>query len=436
MRNIIFILILLYPCFVQGQQHSSPNIYLECYSINVQTTCDQCYGNGKYGESGSPKIPCKKCENVTEETLAKYPCNRCGNTREIKNPDYIPPTQCEKCNKRGLLITKGPKFQIANVELTHRLNWNDANYVCNSYGNGWRLPTIFELAGIYEFLFRERKGGFKDESQYWSSTIHEEALEPYFFRFDRQNPSTSFDAESSIKFVRAVRSLPTKVKDKGGKESNDRTNEDNSVFECGKSMIFDFDDNEYKTILLNGACWMQSNLRTSKYNNGDKIQQNLSSNLWEVQSEGAYAVYKDDKSNEVLFGNLYNYYAVSDSRGLCPTGWHVPTFEEFTSLFNIQFDDRKSAGSFKSSENKIEAGGWFTINRGVTNTSGFSAKPGGYRVLSGEYYGINEEGRWWTSHISSNNLPRAAVLTHNSDSEEFVSLNPKCGLSVRCLKDN
>lgn len=436
MRNFLFLFTLLYPCFVNGQQSSTKDIILKCYSIIEQIPCDRCDGYGRYGESGSPKISCNQCENVTEATLAKYPCTFCGNTRKVKNPNYIPPTRCVKCNERGLLITKGPEFEVASVEYTNRLNWNDANYVCKSYGNGWRLPTIHELAGIHEFLFRKGKGEFKDNSEYWSSTPHEEGEGTYFFGFDRQKPYTGTDYESSIKFVRAVRSLPAKPKTEGGKVMNGQTNSGNSSFGCGKSKIFDYDGNEYNTIVLNGLCWMQSNLRTSKYNNGDKINHNLSNSTWETQSEGAYAVYKDDKVNEGLFGNLYNYYAVKDSRGLCPTGWHVPSIEEYTELFNIQFDYRKSASSFKSTDKKIELGGWLTVDQGATNASGFSAKPGGYRFLTGEYYGINQEGRWWTNHISVNGLQSAVVLSHNSDSEKFVGLNPKCGLSIRCLKDN
>jgi len=436
MRIFLFTLILLYPCLVKGQQLSTKDIILECNSIIERVTCDLCDGYGRYGESGSPKIPCQQCENVTEATLANYPCNRCGNTRKVKNPNYIPPTRCGKCKERGLLITKGPEFEVASHEYTKRLNWNDANYVCNSYGNGWRLPTIHELAGIHEFLFRKGKGDFKDNSEYWSSTPHEEGEGIYVFGFNHQNPYTNTDDESSIKFVRAVRSLPTKSKVEGGKVMNGQSRSGSSSFECGKFRIFDYDGNEYNTILLNGSCWMQSNLRTSKYNNGDQIDQNLSNSIWQTQTEGAYAVYKDDKTNEGLLGNLYNYYAVKDSRGLCPTGWHVPSPEEYTELFNIEFDNRKSASSFKSTDRKIELGGWLTMSQGATNASGFSAKPGGYRVLTGEYYGINEDGRWWTNHISSNGLQSAVVLSHNSDSEKFVDLNPNCGLSIRCLKDN
>jgi hypothetical protein len=89
----------------------------------------------------------------------------------------------------------------------------------------------------------------------------------------------------------------------------------------------------YSSVVLgNGQEWMSENLRTANYRNGDPIPTGLDNSTWGSTTAGAYAIYNNDNANEAIYGKLYNWYAVSDSRNVCPTGWHEPTDAEWTVL--------------------------------------------------------------------------------------------------------
>ena len=98
----------------------------------------------------------------------------------------------------------------------------------------------------------------------------------------------------------------------------------------------DYDGNSYETVIIGNQEWMSENLKVTHYNNGDAIQyvqqESSEPNVWENLSTGAYAIYNDDLSHQETYGNLYNWYTVDDSRGVCPEGWHVPSDNEFTVL--------------------------------------------------------------------------------------------------------
>jgi hypothetical protein len=100
--------------------------------------------------------------------------------------------------------------------------------------------------------------------------------------------------------------------------------------DCGT--VTDIDGNEYKTIKIGDQNWMAENLKTTHYNDGSDIPTGYSNSEWTQLQTGAYAVYDDDASNADIYGNLYNWYVVDDSRGLCMDGWHVPSDEEFKEL--------------------------------------------------------------------------------------------------------
>ncbi|NBU72637.1 MAG: hypothetical protein EBS53_14545, partial [Bacteroidetes bacterium] len=106
-------------------------------------------------------------------------------------------------------------------------------------------------------------------------------------------------------------------------------------FSCGTTSITDVDGNSYATVQIGTQCWTQSNLRVGKYRDGSSIPNITDNTLWSqtnTSSTGAWCNYNNDANNGTTYGKLYNWYAVNDSRGLCPTGWHVPTDAEWTTL--------------------------------------------------------------------------------------------------------
>ena len=193
-----------------SQAYKTANYGYECYAVTKREDCEKCETKGEYGQVSTPKIACSKCEGVSNATLAKVPCSSCLNTRKVKDPNYVPARKCEVCNGRGQVLTRGHKIQVADADVTELLSWYDAKYVCSSFGDGWRLPTIEELTGMYEFLHRKGKCNFKTDHLYWSSSEYKSGIfESLSFE---SGQAFSWDDYSYFKYemrrVRAVRALP------------------------------------------------------------------------------------------------------------------------------------------------------------------------------------------------------------------------------------
>jgi uncharacterized protein (TIGR02145 family) len=205
-------------------------------------------------------------------------------------------------------------------------------------------------------------------------------------------------------------------------------------FACGTSSVSDVDGNSYNTVRIGTQCWTQSNLKVSKYRNGDNIPTGLSNTDWQSTTAGAYAIYANDPVNDGLYGKLYNYYAVMDTRGLCPTGWHVPTDGEWTTLETFLGGSSVAGGALKSTVTQPTPGGWNLPNTGATNSSGFSAGPGGLRIGFGDFHNVGYDGCWWSSSLSG---PNAWFRNLKYDYGLVNRYNyPRTnGFSVRCLRD-
>ena len=194
--------------------------------------------------------------------------------------------------------------------------------------------------------------------------------------------------------------------------------------------------NVYKTIVIDTQEWMAENLNTSIYRNGEAIATNLNDAVWQGTSSGAWAYYNNDVSLACPYGKLYNWYAVGDTRNLCPVGWHVPTDGEWTVLTNYLGGEGGAGGNMKTT-GTIEAatGLWYDPNAEATNNSGFSGAPGGKRNFSGEYSYIGSSGVWWSSSQSYSDSAWGRTLLNNLG---FVSTDDHLkenGFSVRCVRD-
>ena len=179
----------------------------------------------------------------------------------------------------------------------------------------------------------------------------------------------------------------------------------------------------YSTVQIGDQCWFAENLRTTTYLNGDAIPQNLSNGDWSSTTSGAMAFYDNVPTNS----GLYNWYAVDDARGLCPSGWHVPTDAEWTIMTDHLGGESVAGGQMKSNY------GWL-FGGNDTNSSGFSGLPGGDRYSNGLFYDAGFHGFWWSSSPSGS----GAWLRYLSSSNENVNrLNnsPQAGFSVRCVRD-
>jgi uncharacterized protein (TIGR02145 family) len=200
--------------------------------------------------------------------------------------------------------------------------------------------------------------------------------------------------------------------------------------------VTDIDGNTYNSIIINGQEWMKENLKVSKYRNGAAIPTNLDNPTWQNTTSGAYAIYNNDAANNTTYGKLYNWYAVADPRGLCPAGWHVPTDAEWTTLENFLIGTAVAGGKMKST-GTIQAGTglWQDPNGGATNSSGFTALPGGSRNPNGNYNWVSFFGYWWSSSENSTGIAWYRLLGYDIGSSNRDYYNDRFGFSVRCLRD-
>ncbi|MDB0025495.1 fibrobacter succinogenes major paralogous domain-containing protein [Flavobacteriales bacterium] len=179
----------------------------------------------------------------------------------------------------------------------------------------------------------------------------------------------------------------------------------------------------YSTVQIGDQCWFAENLRTTTYLNGDAIPQNLSDTDWFSTTSGAMAFYGNVPTNS----GLYNWYAVDDARGLCPSGWHVPTDEEWTMLTDHLGGESVAGGQMKTNY------AWFNDVNG-TNSSGFSGLPGGFRSSNGIFVDAGYSGSWWSSSpVGSSAWYR--YLFFNYESVGRSDTNQRFGFSVRCVRD-
>ena len=205
----------------------------------------------------------------------------------------------------------------------------------------------------------------------------------------------------------------------------------------GTPTITDIDGNVYNTVQIGNQCWMKENLKTTTYRNGTAIPNVTDDNTWMNLTTGAYAWYDNDISWKDSYGALYNWYAVVDSKGLCPAGWHTPTDSEWIILTDYLGGESIAGGKMKSTRTESDAHPWWILpNTGATNESGFSGLPGGYRGSLGSFSTLGRHGNFWSSSEDSSIFAWYRYLFYNSSSVYRAPrrLKPD-GFSVRCLRD-
>lgn len=185
------------------------------------------------------------------------------------------------------------------------------------------------------------------------------------------------------------------------------------------------------TVTICSQVWMTKNLDVTAYRNGDIIPQVTDPVQWNNLTTGAWAYVNGDPATNGTYGKIYNWYAVNDPRGLAPVGWHVPSETEFTALANCLGGVYIAGGPLKTTG----ITDWMAPNTGATNSSGFSALPGGKRSSPGVYSGFGNNGLFWTSTQQSAGFAWAFSLSHSSIRASFISPGIKEGLTVRCIKD-
>ena len=207
-------------------------------------------------------------------------------------------------------------------------------------------------------------------------------------------------------------------------------------FVCGSS--YSYDGHDYATVLIGGQCWFAENLRSENYTDGSVIPADLDVAIWVGTAAGAVTVYDEGGSNEgtnlATYGRLYNWYAVDDARGLCPSGWHVPTDGEFMTLemeLGMSYTDANNTGSRRGTDEGTQMK---DVSFPGTNTSGFSGLPGGYRDYYGDFTSLGYQGYFWSASANGTDAWQRKL------SDGYIGVNRWSsnqweGRSVRCVRD-
>jgi uncharacterized protein (TIGR02145 family) len=199
--------------------------------------------------------------------------------------------------------------------------------------------------------------------------------------------------------------------------------------------VTDIDGNVYKTVRIGNQVWMAENLRVTHYRNGDPILTTTPDTLnYTAETEPKYQfIYNNDPKNLPIYGRLYTWYAVTDSRNVCPKGWHIPTIEEYKIL-----DD--TLGGKKVAIGKLKVAGtsyWLAPNTDATNESGFNGLPGGWRSAKGRYGALGKYGHWWCSNRQTDEYVFRMFLSFDEScyKNHLGASDPQNAWSVRCVKD-
>ena len=203
--------------------------------------------------------------------------------------------------------------------------------------------------------------------------------------------------------------------------------------------VTDIDGNVYEIVTIGNQVWMAENLKVTKYRDGDAIPNVTNDAEWSNLSTGAYCSYDNADSNITTYGLLYNWFTVNDNRNLAPAGWHIPTDEEWKQLemylgmSQTEVDNtghnRTRVGHMLKSTN-----GW-NYNENGTNSSGFTALPGGYRLLDGSFITIGNRAYFWSSTEAVGTYAWCRDLSVYHSTVGYIRANWLNGLSVRCIKD-
>jgi uncharacterized protein (TIGR02145 family) len=197
-------------------------------------------------------------------------------------------------------------------------------------------------------------------------------------------------------------------------------------FVISKAQVTDKRTKVYKTIKIANQVWLAENLNVSTYQNGDSIPQMQDAREWENASVGAWCYFENKTENGIKVGKLYNWLAVTDPRGIAPSGWHIPTDIEWKELIDSLGGEEKAGALMKS------ISGWKNQDYDIIKC-GFEAMQSGSRDSDGKF--ISGTANWWSANESNSFNAIFIFLNDFIDSASKSNYDKLTGFSIRCIKD-
>jgi uncharacterized protein (TIGR02145 family) len=197
----------------------------------------------------------------------------------------------------------------------------------------------------------------------------------------------------------------------------------------------DADGNVYATVVIGQVEWMATNLKTTRYNDGTPIANVTDAASWASTGLPAYSWYDNDIANKDLYGALYNWYALlyrNLQAKICPPGFGLFTHDGW-GVLSDGLGGLTAGGALK------EAGTshWDSPNTGATNSSGFTALPGGQRNLDGTFNSKGQTAWWWCA--DSDDFPLAVswfwALNDTTTTSSGSTSGWSHGYSLRCARE-
>jgi uncharacterized protein (TIGR02145 family) len=204
--------------------------------------------------------------------------------------------------------------------------------------------------------------------------------------------------------------------------------------------VTDIDGNTYNAVTIGSQIWMAENLKTTKFNDKSDITLVTSNSIWISTTRASYCWFYNDTSYKALFGALYNYYAVQSGK-LCPSGWHIPSNDEFKAMEKSLGMSQAEADSLgwrgTDQGKKLKSRTGWNDNGNGTNRSGFNGLAGGYRYgMDGGFNDLGAVSYWWTSTKKSATLGFYRRLDYNQNQVYAEGVKLQAGKYVRCVRDS
>jgi uncharacterized protein (TIGR02145 family) len=195
--------------------------------------------------------------------------------------------------------------------------------------------------------------------------------------------------------------------------------------------ITDIDGNVYTSVTIGNQTWMVENLKTTHYRNGDAIANITDNTAWGALTSGAWCDYSNLAANGNIYGHLYNWYAVNDSRKIAPVGWHLPSEQELIALTDFLGGESEAGAKLK----KTGTSNWLSPNTAATNESGFTALPGGYRAANGSFNDLGAMFSVWSTTQSSISNAWGRLLISAGGQVLHENWTKNLGFSIRCIRN-
>jgi uncharacterized protein (TIGR02145 family) len=377
------------------------------------------------------------------------------NGNEILNLTLVTGVNSFKDSKLSeMKIYPNPVIENAMVEIFPPFAENAVINIFDMIGKPVAQFQSFLENSRQDFRLSGLKTGFytisvRGKNYQFSGRILSYAISGGTIRFEKVNnvipPVYEKPAETESKGSQSIVYMPYSAGDrlKFTGISGDFSTVKTDIPTSDKTITFNFiactdaDNNNYPIVQIGSQVWMAENLKTTRFNDGNKIDLVTANILWNNLTSPAYCWYDNNEAAyKSDYGAIYNGYAAYSNK-LCPSGWHVPGYTEWEVLINYLGGETVAGGKLKETGTTH----WLSPNIGATNESGFTGRPGGFRHTwqdGTSFRAVNTEGNWWNS-TPAGGIYNSNTWIHlrNSFTGLFIYAGTNSGFSghsVRCIK--